>query len=202
MSLESIATGLEQSGLAVVPDFLTPEQWQGLATEAAALNASGDFRPARIGRSSNENFHQEIRSDSILWLDPLTLSPAQRPVWALLETLRTHLNRQFFLGLRWFECHLAVYPAGARYAKHLDRFQDHSARTVTFVLYLNHNWTPADGGSLRLFDRNQPDTLIKEILPIGGTLTCFMSGEIPHEVLSPSRPRYSLTGWFRTDQPP
>jgi len=39
------------------------------------------------------------------------------------------------------------------------------------------------------------------VLPQAGTLACFLSGEIPHEVLAAQRPRMSLTGWFKQRTP-
>ena len=33
--------------------------------------------------------------------------------------------------------------------------------------------------------------------PRGGTLACFLSETVPHEVLTSHRERYSLTAWFR-----
>ena len=36
-----------------------------------------------------------------------------------------------------------------------------------------------------------------DVLPVGGCLVVFLSGEIPHEVMPATRDRLSLTGWFR-----
>ncbi|MCO6705038.1 2OG-Fe(II) oxygenase, partial [Streptomyces sp. CHB9.2] len=37
----------------------------------------------------------------------------------------------------------------------------------------------------------------QDVLPLGGSLVCFLSGQLPHEVLPATRERLSLTGWFR-----
>ena len=36
-----------------------------------------------------------------------------------------------------------------------------------------------------------------DVVPSGGSLVVFLSGEVPHEVLPATRERLSLTGWFR-----
>lgn len=41
------------------------------------------------------------------------------------------------------------------------------------------------------------DNVDYDVLPTGGCLVVFMSGEVPHEVMPATRDRLSLTGWFR-----
>lgn len=205
-SASPLAEALAAEGYAVVEGFLPEDVCAALAGEIRAAEADGKFRPAGIGRGAHFKVNPEVRSDQVLWLSEASLTDTQRIVWTRLEALRLELNRRLFLGLRWFEGHLAVYPAGARYAKHLDRFQlDRSpvaaARALSFVLYLNPTWTAADGGALRLYRRDAHDQALRDVLPQGGTLVCFLSAEIPHEVLPPRKPRLSCTGWFRTDSP-
>jgi SM-20-related protein len=36
-----------------------------------------------------------------------------------------------------------------------------------------------------------------DVVPTGGCLVVFLSGEVPHEVMPATRERLSLTGWFR-----
>jgi SM-20-related protein len=129
--------------------------------------------------------NEGIRRDEIYWLE--------RP-HAEFEELRLLLNRDLFLGLRSLESHYAYYPPGGFYRRHVDRFRADDARTVSFILYLNENWKPADGGRLRLYLKNEE----VDIDPVGGTLVCFMSGEIEHEVLESRAPRFSYTGWMKT----
>lgn len=119
---------------------------------------------------------------------------AQQAFLRELELLRLALNETVFLGLFEYEGHLAFYPPGAFYRRHLDRHRGSDSRIVSCVAYLNPTWGPEDGGELRLFlndDRNI------DIAPRGGTLACFLSGAIEHEVLATQVPRYSVTGWLR-----
>jgi SM-20-related protein len=111
-----------------------------------------------------------------------------------LAALRLALNAGLFLGLFTFEGHYAIYPRGAFYRRHRDRFRDDDARVLSCVLYLNQDWTANDGGCLRIHidDGEQCD-----VLPVGGTLVCFRSECFEHEVLPATRDRLALTGWFR-----
>jgi SM-20-related protein len=41
------------------------------------------------------------------------------------------------------------------------------------------------------------DERVRDVLPVAGTLVCFLSDRFEHEVLPATRERLSLTGWFR-----
>jgi SM-20-related protein len=102
-----------------------------------------------------------------------------------------------YLGLFNFEGHLARYPAGAFYRRHLDQFRGVELRALTCILYLNPDWQPADGGILRIFtDPGRPEHA-EEVAPRGGTLVTFLSARFEHEVRPAARERLSLTGWFK-----
>src|SRR5690606_676284 len=115
------------------------------------------------------------------------------------------VNRHLFTGLRSFEAHYAIYPAGTRYARHLDQFQGDRNRSISCVFYLNERWTDEDGGQLRLYlpssGGGAENECVVQLLPVAGTLVCFRSDRVPHEVLPSLRERRSVAGWFRTDAP-
>ena len=114
-----------------------------------------------------------------------------------MERLRHVLNRVLMLGLFDFEGHLAVYPPGTYYRKHLDQFKGVGLRTVTCVLYLNRDWSEEDGGQLRIYTDPEDQGRYQEITPRGGTLVTFLSARFLHEVLPARRERISVAGWFR-----
>lgn len=140
----------------------------------------------------------------MLWLDPSSLTQAQCLLWDAVERLRQVLNEELFLGLFEYEAHLAIYPPGARYRRHLDMSPGAMRRTVTCVIYLNDGWLPEDAGQLNLEPLGLPAAQeegakllpSREIYPVGGTLACFLSQEVWHEVLPSTRPRLSVTGWL------
>jgi SM-20-related protein len=113
-----------------------------------------------------------------------------------MEDLRKTLNRELTLGLFDFEAHLALYPPGARYRCHLDRFQGEGDRILSTSLYLNPDWSPGDEGVLRLYLDKPESEPFEDVLPAGGTLVCFLSERFHHEVLPSRRERLAATGWF------
>ena len=194
---ERIVQALANPGLAIIDDFLPPALVAELAAEARGLWTRGGFQDAGIGQGENFQHNATIRTDRIRWLNPAAATPAQLSFLATLEGLRLAINRALFLGLFEFEGHLALYPAGAYYRKHLDQFRDSDQRIVTLILYLNAAWREADGGHLRLYTDPSDEVRQELVLPIAGRLVCFLSDRFPHEVLPARRERLSLTGWFR-----
>lgn len=190
-----IADSIDDKGFAITPHFLDPRVVRELRAEALSLREEGDFRRAGVGRGASWHVDPEIRSDFVHWLDHNALTPLQEAVMSSYEQLRLDLNQKLFLGLFSWEGHLTVYPAGAHYARHVDRFRDAMHRTVSTILYLNDNWTGDDGGQLRLYLDSAPGEFI-DVLPQGGTLVTFISDRFEHEVISARRERVSLTGWF------
>ncbi|WP_271410175.1 2OG-Fe(II) oxygenase [Pseudomonas sp. Q1-7] len=190
--------------LALIVDDLATQGWShqclmlpadltaALAGECRARAAAGDLAPAAVGRGEGQRIREGVRGDLIQWLEP-GQSAASDAYLVLMDELRQRLNRELYLGLEDFECHFALYPPGAFYQKHLDRFHDDDRRAVSVVAYLNADWQPEQGGALRLHLAEGE----RDILPEGGGVVLFLSGELPHEVLPASRQRLSLAGWFR-----
>lgn len=182
------ANGWSQQNI-FLPRALTVE----LAAECRKRSEQGELAPAAVGRGSTQEVREGIRGDRIQWLEPGEADTCDQYL-ALMDSLRQALNRGLFLGLEDFESHFALYPPGAFYLKHVDRFRDDDRRMVSTVLYLNPSWLPEHGGQLRMSLRGDVE---HDVQPIGGCLVVFLSGEIPHEVLPSTRERLSLTGWFR-----
>lgn len=193
-----IADLLAAQGYAVVPDFLSPAGVASLADEALALRAGGRMQRAGIGKAGEVSVNDELRGDLTHWLAREHATPAQSAYLDALEGLRLEVNRSLCLGLFDFEGHFAIYPPGAFYRRHLDRFRGDGRRTLTAVLYLNPAWQEAHGGKLRLYLDADGDGPALDIAPQGGTLVTFLSARFWHEVLPASRDRISITGWFRT----
>ncbi len=194
---ERIVQALATLGLAIIDDFLPPARVAELAGEARELWARGGFQDAGIGQGANSQLNATIRTDRTRWLNPAATTPAQCHYLATLEALRLAINRTLFLGLFEFEGHLAVYPPGAYYRKHLDQFRDQDQRLVSVILYLNNDWQEEDGGQLRLYTDPTETGRQEQVLPIAGRLVCFLSDRFVHEVLPARRERISITGWFR-----
>ncbi len=191
--LANIVDDLAERGWSLQPLFTPQALTLELAEECRLRAAKGALAPASIGRGSAQAVREGVRGDHIQWLDA-GQSPACDRYLALLDELRLALNRDLYLGLEDYESHFALYPPGAFYQKHVDRFRDDDRRTVSAVFYLNEDWQAEQGGALRLY---LADGTTRDVLPEAGSLLVFLSADMPHEVLPANRERLSLTGWFR-----
>jgi SM-20-related protein len=185
-----IARAIERNGYAIADDFLAPALWRALA-EACRTR---ELAAASIGRAGSRHFDASTRGDRTAWLDADDTVSSVRALLARLDALRTALNRALLLNLAELEAHFALYPAGAFYARHRDRFRDDDARVLSAVLYLNADWRDDDGGALRLHLRADESV---DVAPHGGRAVFFLSDEYEHEVLPATRERLSVAAWFR-----
>jgi SM-20-related protein len=192
-SLQRIVDDLAQWGWSQQDIFLPQPLTAELAAECRARAAAGALMPAAVGRGPAQEVRERIRGDHIQWLEPGE-SAACDLYLASMDALRMAMNQGLFLGLEDYESHFAMYPPGAFYRRHVDRFRDDDRRMVSAVVYLNQAWVPGDGGELRLYLRDGRE---HDVPPLAGSLVVFLSGEMPHEVLAANRERLSLTGWFR-----
>jgi SM-20-related protein len=196
-SFKGIAHELERSGYAVAKDFLDAPQCAALAAECNALYASAALLPAAVGRGGARQERADIRGDHTGWFEPATLTAAQSAYWQRMQSLRIELNQTILLGMDELEAHFALYPVGARYTRHRDRFRDDDARVLSSALYLNPDWHDDDGGALRLYADGAGQNPHVDIYPMAGTLALFLSADFEHEVLPARRERLSIAGWFR-----
>lgn len=194
---ETISESLTEDGYVICPHFISQEMLQALRDDLQERFEEGEFHKAGIGKGEVHQIIQEIRGDWVSWWEPAQLNPIQQEIHQMLSDLKVVFNRHLFLGINYIEMHYAVYPSGKFYQKHLDSFQGSNRRRISFVLYLNQDWQEGHGGELRLY---LDDSQIKDVKPEGGTLVCFVSSELYHEVLPTTQPRYSLTGWMRHDR--
>lgn len=190
---EQVADDLAVKGWSVQTDVFSADLVAALEQACRHMWQNDSLMPAAIGRGSDLVVVPEIRGDYTRWLDDCSPRPCQDEYLQILDRLRETLNRSLFLGLDSFETHFALYPPGAGYSKHLDRFKNNPLRMVSVVAYLNRNWQPGDGGELRLHLKEGA----VDIAPRASTLVVFMSDRILHEVLEAKKERASLVGWFR-----
>ncbi len=190
---ERIADDLAARGWSIqqkaLPDALVGQ----LGTACRQLWQCDGLTPAAVGPAGEALVISSIRGDYTRWLEDCPPTMAGAAFLQIMDDLRVSLNRSLFIGLDSFETHFALYPPGAGYSKHLDRFKSSPLRQVSVVAYLNQAWRPGDGGELRLHLEDGK----RDIAPRGGTLAVFMSDSIVHEVLAANKERASLVGWFR-----
>ena len=196
--LDQISSDIYQKSYVIIDDFVDEEFRSALLAEQNELVTQGKFRHAAVGKGGQKQVRTEIRSDEVYWMDADELSPLQKTYWEKVDEIRKVLNQRCFLGLRSFEGHFAKYPIGSFYKRHLDQFHAVPHRVVTVILYLNESWTVKDEGALRMYLPQEDGTEeVQDVLPLGGRLVVFLSGEIPHEVLPTKKERISITGWLK-----
>ncbi|WP_347357525.1 2OG-Fe(II) oxygenase [Bdellovibrio sp.] len=199
LNLDRMLESLAQNNWATANDIFPSEFCLALAQECHRLHHQGELTKASIGHAGSKTINSEIRSDFTLWLEENTASELQQSFLDQMELLKQTLNQFFYLGLKRFESHFALYPPGGGYDKHIDNHRGSGARRITFVLYLNSDWKKGDGGELSLYEPENENQLIKQIEPRLGTFVLFRSELFPHQVEKSHSHRLSLTGWFRND---
>lgn len=193
--LEAVLKGLKRDGYIYLDDFFSDQELKliRLFTDSQASR----FQAASVGLGAQKVIEKTIRADKTLWIDPENPPEALAKSFAFLSSLIPRLNQEFYFGIRSLEAHLALYPKGAFYKKHLDRFSETSSRVCSFIFYLHENWAPGDGGELVLYDKQDQEVITIEPKP--GRVALFVSDEFPHEVRETRIERRSLTGWLRND---
>ncbi len=203
-NIQQLITKVTEHGFCVMDDFLSQDATLAILHEIIALKDTAMMHEAGTGRA-HKTINPQLRGDIIYWLNETEASTAQQAYFSQMETLRLSLNQHLYLGLFGLESHLALYPTGAGYKKHIDRFKGNSnnqpVRQISCILYLNQDWLGEYGGDLRLYLNTNDEADIEskiDIAPLGGRLVVFLSDTFYHEVLPATQDRMSLTGWFLT----
>ena len=186
---------LAEQDFLVVDEFISEELYGLIMDYFRDMERRDKLQKAGIGTSGEFQIKSAIRGDFIHWLDR-DHDKELAPFFALMDELNENLRRHCYLSLTDSEFHIAKYPAGSRYNRHLDQFQERSNRQITVLIYLNENWKPGDGGELKIYrdsDETENEILVE---PIARRLLLFKSDCVEHEVLTTNVPRYSLTGWL------
>lgn len=193
----ALLEGLRDKGWFACPELVPPEIADSLREQVLLHQQSQSLKPAEIGRGAQKQARPEIRGDSILWIDFEKPTELEKTFVVWLESFKSFLNENLHLGLRTQELHYAAYPAGTGYQKHKDCFEKTDDRVLSFVLYLNKEWSPDFGGQIVIYNEQNPDQKDAEILPIFPQCVVFLSANISHEVLFTKQVRISVTGWLK-----
>ncbi len=198
-TLNKMLDNLASEKISICDNYFDSTELENLYQDLEMQHNQGIFKKAAIGRQHTLQVEDNIRGDWIFWLPKSPENLAQNLFSKKMTTLMNAMNSNFYIGLNNYESHYAYYPAGKGYDKHIDQHSTTAARKITFILYLNKQWSAENGGTLKVFSDQDESKLIKEIEPIWGRLVLFRSEIFPHEVSKCFAPRRSLTGWFRKD---
>jgi len=182
---------LAEQDYVVVDDFISEELYNHIMQFFADVENSDKLKKAGIGAQQDFQLKAEVRGDFIYWLEE-ERDTELSAFFDLKNELINNLKRFCYLSLSGSEFHIAKYPAGTHYHRHLDQFNERTNRQITVLIYLNKSWQKGDGGELVIY-KDEQEIIIE---PIGKRLLLFKSDTIEHEVLTTNIQRYSLTGWL------
>jgi SM-20-related protein len=196
---DSITNDIVDKGYSI-SHYALPKELTTLLLQHLTTLPKEDYKRAGIGRADNHAISDFIRTDEISWIIGNSKATCAWIKWT--SSLQEFLNRRLFLGLFSFESHFYHYAKGDFYSKHKDAFKGEDNRVLSVVVYLNKNWSVADGGELVMYENilsnaTIADDSIATVTPSLGTVVVFLSEEFPHEVLPTKNDRYSIAGWFR-----
>lgn len=181
---------LSSKDYVIIDHFLRDELYAEI--RSFFLDMLPKFNEAGIGADTEKQINSKIRGDFTYWLDRERDSHL-KTYWGLVDETMQMFNRYCYLSLSGYEFHLAHYPSGEHYDKHLDQFERRNNRMISVVIYLNEGWQNGDGGELEIFEKDGSSFLVE---PLAARCVMFKSAEVPHAVLKAHKSRFSLTGWL------
>ena len=190
---EILIANFIENNIGVSEDFLSKNLSEHLKINLLALNKEKLLLLAGTGNVEKLIHNAAVRSDSIYWLDRKNENQYENEFFDQIEDFIKYLNKTCYAGITGYEFHYSLYEIGSFYKKHIDQFQNNSARKYSLISYLNADWVEGDGGQLLIHqtDNNQ------KISPTQGKTVFFKSNELEHEVLVTNQRRMSITGWLK-----
>ena len=179
---------LAEKDYVVIDDFIGAELYNEVSRFFEDKLIANDLEKAGIGAMGLHTINKQIRGDYVYWLEETELAE----YFSMIQEMRDQIRRICFVSLSDFECHLAYYPKGTFYKKHVDQFKERNNRIISFVLYLNEDWKTGDGGELIIHQNGEQ----KVVEPIKNRLILFKSADVLHEVAITYEKRMSITGWM------
>lgn len=194
-AFERIISSFIENKVGLIDNFLNKKLSHQLKENLLLLLDEKQFKEAGIGNDSKLITNKAVRSDLIYWLDRKHNKLSENSFLDLMDAFVQYLNLTCYTGITGYEFHYAYYDKGSSYKRHLDQFKDNQKRAFSMIMYLNSDWSPADGGQLCIYHQGSSQT----IAPSNGKCVFFKSSELEHEVLLSHKPRLSITGWLKTD---
>lgn len=182
---------LSEDNYTIIDQFISDEELAIFRSFFRSQQENDALTKAGIGTLDQFQIKEEIRGDYIKWLDP-ERDTRMTPFFDRIDTVIRMLNRYCYLSLSGAEFHLAHYPVGTYYKRHLDQFQNRNNRLISVILYLNDDWEPGNGGELKVFLDDREEI----IDPVARRVVLLRSNLVEHEVLMTNKDRYSITGWL------
>ena len=182
-----------ENKIGIDDSFLTEALSNGLQQNIRQLQKDEQLMKAGIGNNEVKDSKQQIRNDTIYWMDKSHDNIFEQEFLTHVEDFIEYLNRTCYTGINSYEFHYAVYEEGSFYKRHKDQFKNDSDRKFSLINYLNNDWLEADGGQLLVYQNES----VQQILPQSQKAVFFKSDEMEHEVVQSNRRRMSVSGWLK-----
>ncbi len=192
---ERLITGYLETQIGISDNFLSRKLTQHLKINLLALNAQKLLVDAGTGHAKKLHYNNQIRSDSIYWLDRKHKNQYENTFLDIIEGFIIYLNKTCYAGIKEYEFHYSLYEPGSFYTLHRDQFNDNNTRKYSMIFYLNTNWRECDGGHLLV----EQTAGSQKIAPTSGKTVFFKSDEMLHEVQITHARRLSVAGWLKTE---
>jgi SM-20-related protein len=179
----------------IADNFLSVALAAHLKNNLVELYRDKQMQSAGTGNDVLVTHDKLYRSDKIYWLDREHNDTHENHFFDLMDKFVAYLNRTCYTGITGYEFHYALYEAGSFYKKHIDQFKNNGSRQYSMIMYLNVDWTAADGGELCIHHADS----MQRISPNNGKSVFFKSSDLEHEVLLANKARMSITGWLKRD---
>lgn len=183
---------MAQQDYVLINDFIAEDLTHEVMRFFQNKEAQEAFHKAAIGSSGNELIINEVRGDYTFWLEKNRDVELEK-LFDVLDEMKFWINRLCFLSLSDYEFHLAHYPKGSFYKRHIDQFAERNNRMISVIIYLNQDWKKGDGGELRIHPKGKQ---FLDIEPLYNRCILFRSDILEHEVLTANTGRRSVTGWM------
>lgn len=190
---EFLINSFIQNKIGIDENFIHPTLSASLRNNLLELFSKNEFHLAGTGNDIIDDT-KLYRSDSIHWLDRLHNNEHEHEFFDLMDEFIIYLNESCYAGIKSYEFHYTLYPAGSFYKRHLDQFRNDGSRKYSMIMYLNIDWQKGDGGELRIYQ----DSFDQDVTPTNGKTVFFKSVEMEHEVLLTHKARLSITGWLKS----
>lgn len=192
--LQSLSEDLSKYGYCIIDNVFDLNSFANL--ESYFNQNLKHLKPAAIGQKSSKVINENIRTDSIFWLNENAKELS--PYFHVIGLIKSILKRECFLPIKRHETQMACYEIGSFYTRHQDRHLKSEHRWVSVVFYFNTEWKTSDGGELIIYEQNKDKNSEVIVQPIGNRMVIFLS-ELEHEVVMTHQVRKSFTTWFRDD---
>src|ERR1700741_5276506 len=112
-NLNTLIDSYLDNNIGIDARFLSKALSDGLHQNILQLQKEDKMNTAGIGNNEIKDTNQQIRSDSIYWMDKKNENIFEQEFLSQIEDFIGHLNDTCYTGINSYEFHYAVYEEGS-----------------------------------------------------------------------------------------